>query len=69
MKLNSGVEVVDGSGYFIGWNVCRSYNFLRFSLGYLMKVLLFLNDDNDDDDMELDDDMEIILNVMVVCFF
>lgn len=68
MKFNNVMEVVSGSGYSIGWNVCRSYNFFRFSFGYVM-VFFFFVDDNYDDDMEFDDDLEFSLNLMVDCFF
>lgn len=67
MKSSNDTEAASGSGYTTGWNARRSYNLLRLSLGHAMSAPLFVDDNNDNDDMELDelnDDMESSLNAM-----
>lgn len=67
MKFNIVIEVGDGSGYIIGWNVCRSYNLFRFSFGYLMIVFFFV-DDVVDDGKKIDEDIEFSIDEVNICF-
>lgn len=67
MKSNNAPDAASGSGYNTGWNARRSYNLLRLSLGHAMTTPLFVDDINDNDDMELDDNDELFessLNAM-----